>query len=678
MVGSNSETAADDPVTRKGSRRRISNLKVGHRIYLGFGIAFALVVALALIGLVALYGMSRGVGAFSASAGVARVAADVDIGIRDLQTAVRDSIAATGSEEAAQKVAASRAALAASLAALKGLQDDSDDRRAVAEAEAALARYAEGVEKLAALRQERAELLSTVLEPLVIQTRDNLAKLKDSGGIDSATLVGEAAISVLLVKDHAVRFSERHDPAEAQAMREELESATTRLAELNRYLWVAGTRQMINDLETMLGSLGGITDRLEGVVAEEEKLRTEILNPAAEAVAARAAEIRRHNATLADRLRTALDGTSSHFLTLALWAGGAVLAVALLAAWLVARSVAQPVDGVARAVTALAMGGGTPSVKLPADALERRDEIGAMARAVSILQTSSAETERQRREAEVANGDLLAARDRAEAENTAKTHFLVNMGHELHGPLSAIVDGAQSLMTSLHRQGASDLVNEVEMIQWSGEQLVGLVEMILDYAKIEAGTATLCLQDFDVGRLLSECRERVMPAADLHGNRVTIAPLPAGLGAMHSDFAKVRQALLALLDNGCKFTRNGAVTLSAQRVEKDGRAWIRFVVTDTGPGFAPSQAHRFFQPFVQGSNPDGGKVPGAGLGLTLTGYTAALLHGTVEVASAPGAGTRITLSLPAVHRTDDADLDSRTLTAQQALKVTELRALPSS
>lgn len=678
MVGSNSETAADDPVTRKGGRRRIGDLKVGQRIYLGFGIAFALVVALALIGTLTLYGISRGVGAFSASADVARVAADVDIGIRDLESAVRDSLAAAGSEEAVQTVATRREALAASLTALKTALDDSADQAVVAEAEAALTRYAAGVEALVGLRRERAELLSSVLEPLVTQTRDHLAKLKDSGGIDSATLVSEAAIAVLMVKDHAVRFSERHDPGEAQAMREELESATNRLAELNRYLWVPGTRQMINDVEFMLGSLGGIIDRLEGVVAEEDKLRNETLAPAAAAIAARAAEIRQHNATLAERLRAALAGTSANFLTLAVWAGGAVLLVGLLAAWLVARSVARPVDGVARAVTALAMGDDTPSAKLPADALDRQDEIGAMARAVSLLRTSTAETERQRREAEAAHSDLIAARDQAEADSIAKTHFLVNMGHELHGPLTAIVDGAQSLMASLHRQGASDLVNEVEMIQWSGEQLVGLVEMILDYAKIEAGTATLCLQDFDVGRLLSECRERVMPAADLHGNSVTIAPLPAGLGTMHSDFAKVRQALMALLDNGCKFTRGGSVTLSAQRVERDGRAWVRFVVTDTGIGFPPSQAHRLFQPFVQGTGPDGGTVPGAGLGLTLTGYTAALLHGTVEVASAPGAGTRITLSLPAVHRTEEDEPDSRTLSAQQALCISDLRALPRS
>lgn len=674
MVGSNSATAADDPVTPTGSRRRVRTLKVGQRIYLGFGIAFALVVALALIGTVSLHGISRGVGAFSASADVVRLAADVDIGIRDLQAAVRESFA-TASDDAVQTVAHRRAAVATALTALKAVLDDSSDQTAAVAAEAGLKRYAEGVEKLASLRQERRELLSGVLEPLVTQTRDHLAKLKDSGGIDSATLVSEAAISVLMVKDHAVRFSERHDPLEAQGMREELEAATNRLAELNRYLWVPGTRQMINDVESMMGSIGGIIDRLEGVVAEEEKLRNETLTPAATDITARIADIRRHNETLAERLGAALAGTSANFLTLALWAGGAVLLVGMLAAWLVARSVTRPVDKVARAVTALAMGNTAPSEALPAGALERQDEIGAMARAVSLLHTTTAETERQRRAAEATHGDLIAARDRAEADSVAKTHFLVNMGHELHSPLTAIVDGAQSLMTALHRQGAGDLVNEVEMIQWSGEQLVGLVDMILDYAKIEAGTAGLCLQDFDVGRLLSECRERVMPAADLHGNTVAIAALPAGLGAMHSDFAKVRQALLALLDNGCKFTRNGAVTLSAQRLERDGRAWIRFVVTDTGMGFAPSQARRFFQPFVQGNGPDGGKVPGAGLGLTLTGCTAALLHGTVEVASSPGAGTRVTLTLPAVHRAED-EPDPRSIDSVQALTVSELRALP--
>ena len=81
----------------------------------------------------------------------------------------------------------------------------------------------------------------------------------------------------------------------------------------------------------------------------------------------------------------------------------------------------------------------------------------------------------------------------------------------------------------------------------------------------------VCLQDFDINRLLTEARERSMPAADLYGNALDLSA-PGGLGQMHSDFTKVRQTLLNLLDNACKFTQDGTVTLSAEKVERDGAA----------------------------------------------------------------------------------------------------------
>ncbi|WP_244433934.1 HAMP domain-containing sensor histidine kinase [Azospirillum sp. B506] len=209
-------------------------------------------------------------------------------------------------------------------------------------------------------------------------------------------------------------------------------------------------------------------------------------------------------------------------------------------------------------------------------------------------------------------------------------------------------------MTDLHRLGVDELATDVEHIQWTGEQLTALVDAILDYAKVEAGAMDVCLQDFDINRLLTEARERSMPAADLYGNALDLAA-PAGLGQMHSDFTKVRQTLLNLLDNACKFTQDGTVTLSAEKLERDGARWYRFTVTDTGRGFPTAHTGRLFQPFVQGAGNGTvatrgqGKPRGAGLGLTLVGHYTAMLGGDIEVASEPGQGTRITIALPAVY-----------------------------
>ncbi|MDQ2103704.1 sensor histidine kinase, partial [Azospirillum isscasi] len=333
----------------------------------------------------------------------------------------------------------------------------------------------------------------------------------------------------------------------------------------------------------------------------------------------------------------------------ALWAALGVTLAGLAMVWFVNRRVARPVAGMAAAVTALAAG--RTDVALPPD--EGADEVAALARAVHVLRDNTVEMERQRQEAADLHGQLLRDKERADAANEAKTHFLVNIGQELHAPLNGIVASSQSLMSELHRLGAGELATDVEQIQWTGEQMLTLVDAILDYARIEAGNMDVVLQDFDVHRLLIETRERTLPAADLNGNEVTLQAEAATLGQMYSDFGKVRQALLNLLDNACKFTQGGAVLLTAERVERDGEPWLRFTVTDSGSGFASSQTARLFQPFVQGGGGQGGaggKRRGAGLGLTLVGHYAAMLGGDIEVASEPGQGTRVTVALPAYHQ----------------------------
>ncbi len=333
-----------------------------------------------------------------------------------------------------------------------------------------------------------------------------------------------------------------------------------------------------------------------------------------------------------------------------------MLLVGVLMAWFVTRSVSRPVDAMTHAVSALAQG--HTDVAVPV--ILRNDEIGGFARAVRALRSNAEEMERLRGEAVAMQARLLKEKERAEVINLAKSHFLVNMGHELHGPLNDIVAKSQSLMTELHRIGAGDLANDVESIQWTGEQILGMLDAILDYAKIEAGSVDVCIQNFDVGRLIAEVRERVTPLADLTGNTLSVVGA-AGLGGMTSDFGKVRQCLLNLLDNACKFTRAGQVSLAAERMERDARTWLRFVVSDTGCGFSPAQAGRLFQPFEQGINGSGRKPPGAGLGLTLLGHYCAMLGGDLEVSSKPGLntpghGTRIVLWLPATYETPPDDV----------------------
>ncbi|HYH40311.1 MAG TPA: HAMP domain-containing sensor histidine kinase [Azospirillum sp.] len=658
--------------------RALRDLKVATRITLGFGIAFGLVLVLAAIGLLSLRAVTQNVGTYSASAGAAQIAADVDIGMRDLEVAVRDHLG-MGDESSLGTVRQQHEALRATLAALAEATAATPDSAAVAEARTALDSYRDGFERLVSLRGERARLLTGVLDPMAEQMQGKLAQLREAGGVDSAALAADAAAAVQAMADHAARFASSRDPKEAEAMRAAVETVRGRLQEINRYVWVQGTRQLIFDTRHMLTASAGVLDRLEEVVNDEDQLRFQALDPNAGLISARAAEVRKRNDGFASTLRRGLAERAEHWVETALWLGGTLLVLGLLAAWLVVRSVARPVDAVASAMAALAAGK-TDVGLLPAPAglTAGRDELATMARAVETLRANAAEVEELKREAADAHAALLEAKQKAEAKDLAKTNFLVNMGQELHRPINDIIHHSQSLMSELHRVGAGELATDVEMIQWSGEQLVGLVDAILDYAKIEAGTVDVELQDFDVARLLAELRERMLPVADLNGNTLTVIGA-ASLGAMHQDFGKVRQILMNLLDNACKFTRAGSIALSVERADRDGRACIRFTVSDTGAGFPPSQAGRLFQPFVQGAAPGGGKVPGAGLGLTLVGHYTAMLGGDLELSSEPGHGTRIILTLPAVY---EPPAEDRPLIAKEGrdvrplLTVAEPRALP--
>ncbi|WP_455171126.1 sensor histidine kinase [Azospirillum largimobile] len=633
-------------------------MTVSARVGTGFGIALGLVVLLALVGLGWFYAVSRDIGAFSGRADLSQAAADADVSLRDLEVAVRDHLT-YGDDQSLLDASWRHDTLRERLDTLSKGAVETADRQGVDKAKSALEDYWAAVQKVIALRSDRNGQITGVLEPMVVQTRQKLDHLKSAGGVDSTALASDAAIAVLLMQDHLTRYIDRRDPQDAEAMRAQLAVARDRLAEMNRYLWVPGTKQAIDEVAALLSKAGGVLTAIEAAVAEEDTLRAEAMAANAAGIAANLGEIRRRAEAGTQALRGTLSDGLSGYTTAALWIGGAVLLAGLLALWLVQRSVAAPMKTMATAMTALAAG--RTDVTLPA--LTGQDEIAAMARAVEVLRTTAEDTERERREAEVEHTRLLREKAQAEAASRAKSDFLVNMGHELHGPLTEIVNASQSLMTDLHRLGVDELATDVEHIQWTGEQLTTLVDALLDYAKIEAGAMDVCLQDFDINRLLTEARERSMPAADLYGNALELSA-PAGLGQMHSDFTKVRQTLLNLLDNACKFTQEGTVTLSAERVERNGTRWYRFTVADTGRGFPSAQTGRLFQPFVQGAGNGAvatrgqGKPRGAGLGLTLVGHYTAILGGDIEVASEPGQGTRITIALPAVY---EASAEERAL-----------------
>ena len=241
---------------------------------------------------------------------------------------------------------------------------------------------------------------------------------------------------------------------------------------------------------------------------------------------------------------------------------------------------------------------------------------------------------------------LSQAHDQALEASRAKSAFLANMSHELRTPLNAIIGYSEMLQDEAEDQGSLGSIPDLKKIQAAGRHLLGLINEILDLSKIEAGKMELFLEDGDVAILLQDVVATIRPLAEKNANQVHVR-CGADVGSLRADLTKVRQSLLNLLGNACKFTERGDITLDVERRPEPNGDRIVFHVTDTGIGMSPEQMGRLFQDFTQADNSTSRKYGGTGLGLSLSKRFCQMMGGDVSVASTPGKGSTFTIELPA-------------------------------
>jgi signal transduction histidine kinase/DNA-binding response OmpR family regulator len=241
---------------------------------------------------------------------------------------------------------------------------------------------------------------------------------------------------------------------------------------------------------------------------------------------------------------------------------------------------------------------------------------------------------------------LESARDQAETANVSKSQFLANMSHELRTPLNAIIGYTEILIEDFEDEGSADPVDDLTKIRRSAHHLLTLINDILDLSKIEAGRMMPDVHMFDVSNLVDEVLATIKPIALQKKNRL-VTNLEADLGDARSDSVKIRQCLLNLMSNACKFSEDGIVTLSVRALERDeSDGLLQFTISDTGIGMSEDQLANLFQPFMQADASTTRKFGGTGLGLAITKRFAELLGGDITVTSEPGIGTTFTMILP--------------------------------
>jgi adenylate cyclase len=264
-------------------------------------------------------------------------------------------------------------------------------------------------------------------------------------------------------------------------------------------------------------------------------------------------------------------------------------------------------------------------------------------------------TELKRREAQLADlaDNLAAARDQAMEATRAKSRFLANMSHELRTPLNAIIGITEMLQEDAADQKLEDFEEPLQRTARAGKHLLVLINDVLDLSKIEAGRFELYLEQVDLSALIEEAARTAQPLAARNGNRIDIA-CAGSLGSMRADATRLRQIVLNLLSNACKFTENGVVTLEAKRERHDdGGEWLRVAVTDTGIGMTQEQLGSLFREFGQADGSTTRRYGGTGLGLAITKRLSEMMGGSIEVESDVGRGTCFTVRLPFEPVRDD-------------------------
>ena len=240
---------------------------------------------------------------------------------------------------------------------------------------------------------------------------------------------------------------------------------------------------------------------------------------------------------------------------------------------------------------------------------------------------------------------LVAAKEEAESASRKKSIFLAKMSHELRTPLNAVIGYSEILQEDAELSCAEQKAKDLSRINAAGKHLLALVTDVLDITRIESNEIALQVERFEVKQMIEDVLASSRPLLSTNRNKLEVSIGP-GIDFMTSDQLRLRQAVLNLMSNAAKFTKDGLVSLSCRRLRTVSDDLIEIEVRDTGIGISALDLQSLFQDFRQASSASSHGAKGTGLGLALSQKLCGMMGGNIFAISDPGHGSCFTIRVP--------------------------------